>query len=101
MADVEGEREPDGTISYTLEEITRHTSEGDAWLVHSSRVYDVSSFLERHPGGRDILVKNCGKDVTELMDAVDVHKHSKIAHGWLKKYYIGKVREEVRRHFSK
>lgn len=100
MADVASNTQPQGTEKYSLEEIARHTSEGDAWLVHSTKVYDVSKFLERHPGGQDILVKNCGKDVTEIMNSADFHKHSKIAYGWLQKYYIGKVKEEVGNRFK-
>lgn len=95
MADVASKTQPQRTENYSLEEIARHTSVGDAWLVHSSKVYDVSKFLERHPGGQDVLVKNCGKDVTEIMNSADFHRHSKIAYGWLQKYYIGNIKEEV------
>ena len=41
--------------SYTLEEVTKHSSNTDCWLAASGKVYDVSSFVDKHPGGEKIL----------------------------------------------
>jgi len=95
MVDVEPEAEREGA-SFSLEEINRHKNEGDTWVIHAGKVYDISDFVERHPGGKDILLKNSGKDITRMMTEDHVHKHSKIAYGWLHKYYIGEVKEKVR-----
>ena len=90
-----GGRDHNGISLFTREEIRLHREEEDAWIVHGGKVYDITSFLERHPGGKDILVENLGQDVTRLMKLKSPHKHSKIAYGWLKKYEIGKVQLEV------
>ncbi len=37
---------------------------GDCWLVIEGRVYDVSEFMIRHPGGRWIILAQAGKDAT-------------------------------------
>lgn len=93
MEDVrQAEREE---TSFSLEEVTRHNNEGDAWVIHGGKVYNISDFIERHPGGKDILLNNSGQDVTNTMSDEKVHKHSKIAYGWLHKYYIGKLKEKV------
>ncbi|GAA5829104.1 hypothetical protein JCM5353_005282 [Sporobolomyces roseus] len=57
--------------TYTLEEVEKHKSvEQGVWLVikdkkEESAVYNVTEFLEDHPGGKKILLNNSGKDVSE------------------------------------
>lgn len=41
------------------------STEDSAWVVVDGGVYDVTEFLEEHPGGKKILLKNCGKDASE------------------------------------
>jgi cytochrome b involved in lipid metabolism len=38
----------------TTEEILEHRSEDDAWIVVDGKVYDVTHFLETHPGGPQV-----------------------------------------------
>jgi L-lactate dehydrogenase (cytochrome) len=35
----------------SAEELQKHSTSGDCWIVVHSRVYDVTNFLEEHPGG--------------------------------------------------
>ena len=44
----------------TLQDCKTHNNEGDCWLVISGRVYDVTEFLDEHPGGFDILLAETG-----------------------------------------
>ena len=37
------------------DEVARHCTEGDAWIVLDGEVFDVSSFVKWHPGGRGVL----------------------------------------------
>ncbi len=55
----------------TMAELAEHrsaseeTAEGGAvWLGIGGQVYDVQGFLDRHPGGRAILLSNAGEDAT-------------------------------------
>jgi len=55
---------------YTEEEVAAHNNEGDAWVVieHPEgefKVYDVTSFLPDHPGGKRAPLIYAGKDATE------------------------------------
>lgn len=51
-------------MEISLEELALHRTETDCWLALQGRVYDVTSFLERHPGGREILLGFAGKDAS-------------------------------------
>ncbi|EIE26236.1 hypothetical protein COCSUDRAFT_83611 [Coccomyxa subellipsoidea C-169] len=48
----------------TKAEVAAHNSQKDCWIVVKGKVYDVSSYVEEHPGGLAIL-KNAGGDATE------------------------------------
>lgn len=40
------------------------------WVVIKGEVYDVTDFVDNHPGGRNIILKNAGKDVTDLYEPI-------------------------------
>jgi len=75
---------------FTLEEVQKHKSgKGDdksVWFVLHDKVYDVTKFLDEHPGGEEILVENSGKISTEEFEDVG---HSSDAREMMKEYYIG------------
>jgi cytochrome b involved in lipid metabolism len=50
---------------YDAEEVKAHKSKESAWVIVDGGVFDVTDFLEDHPGGARILLKNCGKDSSE------------------------------------
>ena len=50
--------------SYTLQEVSTHNSETSCWIVVDDVVYDVTRFLNSHPGGKGVLTKLAGKDVS-------------------------------------
>jgi 4-hydroxysphinganine ceramide fatty acyl 2-hydroxylase len=58
-------------------------------VTRGSRVYDVTSFLEDHPGGAEIIAVYRGKDVSLVMADVASHEHSPAAYDMLEDYYVG------------
>ena len=58
------------------------------WKIHGKN-YDLRKFVERHPGGQDIILMTQGKDCTELFESYHTftNKHKQI----LDKYYIKDV----------
>ena len=54
------------------------------------RVYDVTKFLDEHPGGEKILIRNAGIDSTEEFEEIG---HSSDARELLKEYLIGELQE--------
>ena len=76
---------------FNTEEVKRHNTEEDAWIVVNGIVYDVTQFAAVHPGGKEILLQNAGEIVTGLMKQEDIHVHSEAAYSLLETYRIGKL----------
>ncbi len=53
--------------SFSLTDVAKHSSTSDCWMAINGSVYDVTSFILRHPGGNEIL-QGCGKDATQLFN---------------------------------
>lgn len=50
------------TKTYTLTDIASHATEADCWSAINGSVYDLSSWVSRHPGGSRPIIGLCGKD---------------------------------------
>ncbi|CAO2188006.1 unnamed protein product [Urochloa humidicola] len=50
--------------SYTKEEVSKHNTRKDCWIIIKDKVYDVTPYVEEHPGG-DSILNNAGDDSTE------------------------------------
>ncbi|MFC1649538.1 cytochrome b5 domain-containing protein [Patescibacteria group bacterium] len=75
----------------TMQLVSTHSAEGDCWIVIDGKVYDVSSFIPKHPGEEAIL-EGCGIDATELFETRPMGSgtpHSERARGMLEQFYIG------------
>ncbi|KAI8069254.1 putative acyl-CoA dehydrogenase [Gongronella butleri] len=51
--------------TFTVEEVAKHSSANDCWIIVADKVFDVTKFLSEHPGGKKVLVKMAGKDATQ------------------------------------
>lgn len=60
--------QPEKTKAFTPEEVARHASKNDCWTIISGNVYDITTYINRHPGGAEI-VRACGKDANSLFDS--------------------------------
>lgn len=73
----------------TPEELAKHSSRTDCWICLDRQVYNVTPYLDFHPGGVDQLLKGAGKDATDLFNSI----HSWVNYtGMLKKCYVGKLK---------
>lgn len=50
---------------YTTEQVAQHASKTDCWTIIDGSVYNITSYVARHPGGAEIL-RACGTDATTL-----------------------------------
>ena len=79
------------TIS--LEELAKHDAENDCWVAISGKVYDVTSFLGDHPGGKRILLNQGGKDATEIFN--EFH-NKRVIKKFGPKFYVGDLQVSSR-----
>ncbi|RLU26461.1 hypothetical protein DMN91_000256 [Ooceraea biroi] len=54
----------------TLSELANHNKQTDAWIAIRGVVFNVTRYMNFHPGGIDELMKGVGKDATKLFDNV-------------------------------
>ena len=84
---------PSSSKSYTLSDVANHSSNSDCWIVISNNAYDVSSYIDQHPGGAREILRYCGKDATTGFDTMGGRgSHSSEAQAMLADYLIGTVK---------
>ena len=70
-------------------DVARHNTEKSCYVTVGVNVYDVTEFLQDHPGGGELIVEHGGKDVTDIMGDEASHKHSENAYEALNDLIIG------------
>ncbi|XP_072374058.1 cytochrome b5 type B [Scyliorhinus torazame] len=89
MGEQNNKTDHEPTVNYiTMEEVKTNSSSKCTWLVIHDKVYDVTKFLEEHPGGEEVLFEQAGGDATESFEDVG---HSSDAREMLKQYFIGEL----------
>lgn len=57
------------TTTYTLAQVMQHKTPTDCWTTVSGGVYDLTPFVNQHPGGVENIIKICGIDGTTAFSA--------------------------------
>ncbi|KAK2165373.1 hypothetical protein LSH36_51g03067 [Paralvinella palmiformis] len=73
------------------EDIKKHNTKTDAWIVIDGSIYDISNWAKKHPGGRKIISNYAGEDATEAWCAF--HTDKNYASKFLKSILVGKVKD--------
>lgn len=74
---------------FTWKELSSLNQEDNAHVAVRGKVYDVSTFLNRHPGGKDVLLIGAGSDVTIVFETY--HAFSDSVSKVMEKYYAGEL----------
>ncbi|QKF93574.1 cytochrome b5-like protein [Fadolivirus algeromassiliense] len=77
---------------YTLDEIATHNTEKSLWLIVNDYIYDVTEFINHHPGGAKPFLNGAGKDVTTYFNNVKKHGKSETLPDFMKTLCVGKVK---------
>merc|ERR1712241_724733 len=59
-----------GGGGYTLEEVAKHASKSDCWVVVNGEVLNVTNFLSEHPGGELAILTFAGRDASEEFNMI-------------------------------
>lgn len=54
----------------SLQEVAKHNTKKDCWVIIHDKAYDLTDFLDEHPGGPGIILKYAGKDATKAFDPI-------------------------------
>ncbi|NWR78846.1 FADS2 desaturase, partial [Centropus unirufus] len=82
--------EPEAQIRfYTWEEIQKHNVRTDKWLVIERKVYNVTQWANRHPGGSRVISHCAGEDATDAFQAF--HINPTLVQKFLKPLLIGEL----------
>merc|ERR1712070_705300 len=59
-----------GVQGYSLDEVAKHNTKSDCWVVVNGEVLNVTNFLSSHPGGELAIVTFAGKDASEEFNMI-------------------------------
>lgn len=78
----------------TPEEISQHNNvDKRVWVVINGKVYDLTDFLNVHPGGSEIILKYAGKDASFFFDSI--HPAGVIEQMLPSEAYVGELEGEM------
>ncbi|KAH6687912.1 nitrate reductase [Plectosphaerella plurivora] len=75
---------------FTREEVEKHDSEDDCWIVVGNKVYDATSVMAWHPGGKAPIMAHAGRmhqETTEEFESV----HDDFAYDKLRECLLGTI----------
>ncbi|KAI8900381.1 cytochrome b5-like heme/steroid binding domain-containing protein [Globomyces pollinis-pini] len=76
------------TKVFTAKQVEEHSLRNDCYMVIEGKVYDVTKFLEDHPGGEEVMIELAGRDATDAFDEIG---HSDDARELLKEMLVGEL----------
>jgi len=60
----------DKTRKISPDELAKHATAKDCWLLIEGVVYDVTKYLDNHPGGSAVMVEHAGQDCTSNFEDI-------------------------------
>ena len=78
---------------YTRDEVESHCTADDAWIIILNKVYEVTNWIPKQPGGPQFILNLAGQDCTDEFKMFHLEPNRKR----LKPFYKGEVIPEERR----
>ncbi|PGH33905.1 hypothetical protein GX50_03305 [[Emmonsia] crescens] len=77
------------SVELTFKEVAEHNTKKDLYVTVHDKIYNVSSFVDEHPGGEEVLLDVGGQDATDAFEDVG---HSDEAREILAGLLVGTVK---------
>nr|AOO19789.1 fatty acid desaturase 2 [Arapaima gigas] len=84
-----GQQPEPGSSLYTWDEVQKHNHRRDKWLVINRKVYNITDWATRHPGGVRVISHYAGEDATDAFHAF--HPEPEFVRKFLKPLLIGEL----------
>uniref|UniRef100_A0A7S4M790 Cytochrome b5 heme-binding domain-containing protein n=1 Tax=Vannella robusta TaxID=1487602 RepID=A0A7S4M790_9EUKA len=72
---------------FSASEVAAHNSQDDCWIIVNGKVFDVTEFMKKHPGGKKVLLNVAGKDATTQFQSLHqpgvLHQYDSLCIGTL------------------
>lgn len=75
--------------TFTAAQVASHSSAKSCFVTVGNKVYDVTDFLDAHPGGSDLVLEYAGKDIADILQDESSHAHSESAYEVLDDSLVG------------
>jgi len=79
------------TSGYTLDDVALHATQASCWSAVNGKVYNLTSFITKHPGGEKRILNMCGKDASAAFS--NQHEGEPKPERMLASYYLGELSE--------
>eukprot|EP00930_Biecheleria_cincta_P066578 TRINITY_DN52746_c0_g1_i1.p1 TRINITY_DN52746_c0_g1~~TRINITY_DN52746_c0_g1_i1.p1 ORF type:complete len:257 (+),score=47.18 TRINITY_DN52746_c0_g1_i1:17-787(+) len=80
---------PAKRMPYTVEEVEKHKTATDLWVIMNRKVYDLTAWAKRHPGGPGVILQMGGKDATSA--AAAAHHKSVLPANLMWEFCVGYI----------
>jgi len=60
----------ESTVTLSMDEVAKHNTKEDCWVVLYGKAYDLGKFAKVHPGGAKLIFDCAGKDATAVFDPI-------------------------------
>jgi cytochrome b involved in lipid metabolism len=81
------------TVQLTAAEVSKHDSSNDCWSIVRGKVYDLTSFVSRHPGGQGEIKAICGRDGSSSF--LSEHSGDSQANSQLSSFVLGELNATI------
>lgn len=75
------------TTEFSNDEVTKHNNKMDCWTVINGKVYDLTFWIDQHPGGQSPIAALCGNDGSAMFNMQ--HNVQEGPNSMLSQYQIG------------
>ena len=80
-------------ITLSFAEVKKHNSKQDCWSIVNTNVYNLTSYVAKHPGGAGVISNICGKDGTKAFS--NEHGNSSKPNNTLDAYLLGGLNSTI------
>lgn len=82
-----------GTVNLNASEISTHNSAQDCWSIVKGNVYNLTSYVQKHPGGASVIKNICGRDGSNAFS--NKHGSSSKPNNVLSGFLLGSVGSQI------
>ena len=83
------------TREYTINDVSKHNEHNDLWVSYKNKVYDITKFVNIHPGGKENILMAGGGPIDIYWNLYKQHNTDYVK-TILEKYHIGNLIDEVK-----